>query len=147
MIYAYSSEITFSLSYCSSMAIHKFHSFAQFFFFFQVPVVPLQRPDEMQIPNPSWMQTSAYEDMSCELGIPTMFTWSYGGKDVAVEGSWDDWKTRFQEKKKSLDYLFSVRCTDSFPSSYVHLVFQVGLTEIREGLYYYESTAIRCLPV
>lgn len=46
------------------------------------------------------MQTSAYEDMSSEQGIPTMITWSYGGKEVAVEGSWDDWKTRFHEKKK-----------------------------------------------
>ncbi|KAL6197807.1 hypothetical protein ACLB2K_027601 [Fragaria x ananassa] len=70
----------------------------------QVPVVPLQRPDEMQIPNPSWMQTSAYEDMSCELGIPTMFTWSYGGNDVAVEGSWDDWKTRLPLQRSGKDF-------------------------------------------
>ena len=91
--------ITFLLSNCSSLL----HSFVRFSFFFsiQVPVVPLQRPDEMQIPNPSWMQTSAYEDMSCEQGIPTMITWSYGGKDVAVEGSWDDWKTRFQKKQNN----------------------------------------------
>jgi 5'-AMP-activated protein kinase regulatory beta subunit len=50
----------------------------------------------MQVPNPSWMQTtSGYEDMFSEIGIPTMITWSYGGKEVAVEGSWDNWKTRF----------------------------------------------------
>lgn len=60
-----------------------------------MPVVPLQRPDELHIPSPSWMQTSSgYEDTSDEQGIPTMITWSYGGKEVAVEGSWDDWKTR-----------------------------------------------------
>lgn len=42
------------------------------------------------------MQTaSGYEDMPCEQGIPTMLTWSHGGKEVAVEGSWDNWKTRF----------------------------------------------------
>jgi 5'-AMP-activated protein kinase regulatory beta subunit len=42
------------------------------------------------------MQTSlGYEEMCNEHGIPTMITWSYGGKEVAVEGSWDDWKTRF----------------------------------------------------
>lgn len=59
-------------------------------------MVPLQRPDEMHAPSPSWMQTtSGYEDVYNELGIPTMITWSYDGKDVAVEGSWDDWKTRF----------------------------------------------------
>jgi 5'-AMP-activated protein kinase regulatory beta subunit len=39
--------------------------------------------------------TSGYEDMFSEIGIPTMITWSYGGKEVAVEGSWDNWKTRF----------------------------------------------------
>lgn len=61
---------------------------------FQVPVAPLQRPDEMQ-PNNSWMHTSSsYEDMMSEQGIPTMITWSYDGKEVAVEGSWDNWKTR-----------------------------------------------------
>lgn len=70
----------------------------------QVPVVPLQRPDEIHIPNPSWMQTSAYEDMSSEQGIPTMITWSYGGKEVAVEGSWDDWKTRLALQRSGKDF-------------------------------------------
>lgn len=60
-----------------------------------MPVVPLQRPDELNIPSPSWMQTSSgYEDASNEQGIPTMITWSYGGKEVSVEGSWDSWKSR-----------------------------------------------------
>lgn len=63
---------------------------------FQVPVAPLQRPDEMQSSN-IWMHTSSsYEDMMTEQGIPTMITWSYDGKEVAVEGSWDNWKTRYQ---------------------------------------------------
>lgn len=61
----------------------------------QVPVLPLQRPEEVHIPSPSWMQTtSGYEDMSDEQGIPTIITWSYDGKEVGVEGSWDNWKTR-----------------------------------------------------
>ncbi|GAB4830725.1 SNF1- protein kinase regulatory subunit beta-2 [Ancistrocladus abbreviatus] len=71
----------------------------------QVPVVPLQKPDEIHIPNPSWMHsTSQYEDMSFEQGIPTMITWSYGGKDVAVEGSWDDWKTRKPLQRSGKDF-------------------------------------------
>ncbi|KAL0421772.1 UNVERIFIED_CONTAM: SNF1-related protein kinase regulatory subunit beta-2 [Sesamum latifolium] len=38
---------------------------------------PLQRPDELHIPSPSWMQTSSgYEDMYDEQGVPTMITWS-----------------------------------------------------------------------
>lgn len=64
-------------------------------FSIQMPVVPLQRPDELNIPSPSWMQTgSGYEDTNNVQGIPTMITWSYGGKEVAVEGSWDGWKSR-----------------------------------------------------
>ncbi|KAG5039145.1 hypothetical protein JHK82_019966 [Glycine max] len=60
----------------------------------QVPVVPLQRPDDIHVPSCSWMETtSGYEDMYTQVGIPTMITWSYDGKEVAVEGSWDNWKT------------------------------------------------------
>lgn len=62
-------------------------------------MVPLQRPDEMHAISPtshSWTQTtSGYEDMCTEHRIPTMITWSHGGKEIAVEGSWDNWKSRF----------------------------------------------------
>nr|AFK34920.1 unknown [Lotus japonicus] len=59
----------------------------------------------MHAPCPSWMQTtSGYEDVYNELGIPTMITWSYDGKDVAVEGSWDDWKTRMPLQKSGKDF-------------------------------------------
>ena len=51
----------------------------------------------MHTPSQSWLQaTIGYEDGCTEKGIPTMITWGYGGKEVAVEGSWDNWKTRFQ---------------------------------------------------
>ncbi|GFQ03099.1 snf1-related protein kinase regulatory subunit beta-2 [Phtheirospermum japonicum] len=71
----------------------------------QMPVVPLQRPDELQIPNPSWMQTSStYEDTYNEQGVPTMITWSYGGEEVLVEGSWDDWKTRKPLQRSGKDF-------------------------------------------
>ncbi|XP_024443389.2 SNF1-related protein kinase regulatory subunit beta-2 isoform X2 [Populus trichocarpa] len=71
----------------------------------QVPVVPLQRPDEIQVPSHSWMQNSlGYEEMCNEQGIPTMITWTYGGKEVAVEGSWDDWKTRMPLQRSGKDY-------------------------------------------
>ncbi|KAH7526069.1 hypothetical protein ACOSP7_015893 [Xanthoceras sorbifolium] len=71
----------------------------------QVPVVPLQRPDEMNIPSHSWMQNSSgYEDMSDEIGIPTMITWSYDAKEVAVEGSWDNWKTRIPLQRSGKDF-------------------------------------------
>ncbi|CAN0890802.1 SNF1-related protein kinase regulatory subunit beta-2 [Linum grandiflorum] len=71
----------------------------------QVPVVPLPRPDEVQIPSDSWMQSSGgYEETLQEQGIPTMITWSYGGKSVAVEGSWDDWKARIPLQKAGKDF-------------------------------------------
>ena len=114
-------------------------------------MVPLQRPDEIQIPNNSWMQTSGFENMCWEQGIPTMITWSYGGKDVAVEGSWDNWKTRFLKIKERiisiLDNEYSLHYVNSCLSSLFYLVFQIGFAEIREGLHYYEGTAIWCLPI
>jgi len=71
----------------------------------QVPVVPLQRPDDMYSSSHSWMQTApAYEDMCSEQGIPTMITWSYDGKEVAVEGSWDNWRTRMPLQKSGKDF-------------------------------------------
>lgn len=64
-------------------------------FCFQVPMVPLGKPDEMPIPSEVCLvNTSNYEDGSCEHGIPTMITWSFGGKEVALEGSWDNWKLK-----------------------------------------------------
>ena len=71
-------------------------------FLLKVPVLPLQRPDEIHIPNPSWMQAPSYEEACNEQGIPTMITWCHGGKEIAVEGSWDNWKTR------SLPFFFRV---------------------------------------
>ncbi|CAI0440257.1 unnamed protein product [Linum tenue] len=51
------------------------------------------------------MQSSAsYEEPFHEQGIPTMITWSYGGKDVAVEGSWDNWKARIRLQKAGKDF-------------------------------------------
>ncbi|KAK2652701.1 hypothetical protein Ddye_012557 [Dipteronia dyeriana] len=71
----------------------------------QVPVVPLQRPDEMHTPSLSWMQnSSSYEDMSNEIGIPTMITWCYDAKEVAVEGSWDNWKARIPLQRSGKDF-------------------------------------------
>lgn len=54
----------------------------------------------------SWTQTtSGYEDMYTQHTIPTLITWSYGGKDVSVQGSWDNWKSRFSFFLFKLHYL------------------------------------------
>lgn len=56
----------------------------------QAPVVPLQWPDEIMQNRSS----DEAKEKTREYGVPTMITWSHGGNEVAVEGSWDDWKTR-----------------------------------------------------
>ncbi|RWW84639.1 hypothetical protein BHE74_00006740 [Ensete ventricosum] len=56
---------------------------------------PLQRhEEEMHPPSDPWMPNSSkYEDVLDDTGIPTVITWSHGGKEIFVEGSGDNWKT------------------------------------------------------
>lgn len=71
----------------------------------QAPMAPLQRFEEISSPSDAWMQGSIeYEDIFYEQGIPTMINWSYGGKDVCVEGSWDNWKTKKFLTKSGKDF-------------------------------------------
>ncbi|XP_023517360.1 SNF1-related protein kinase regulatory subunit beta-2-like [Cucurbita pepo subsp. pepo] len=71
----------------------------------QVPVVPLPRPDEVHNTSQSWMNNSSWvDDVSTEQGIPTMITWSHGGKEVAVEGSWDNWKMKIPLQRSGKDF-------------------------------------------
>lgn len=63
----------------------------------QVPVSPLQRP--VDSPSPIFNQlriNDAEESPNAphEKGIPTLITWSHGGNEVAVQGSWDNWTSR-----------------------------------------------------
>ncbi|RWW83719.1 hypothetical protein BHE74_00007761 [Ensete ventricosum] len=63
---------------------------------FFIPVAPLQGQEEMHSPSDSRMRNSiTYEDVLDDQGIPTMITWTHGGKEVFVEGSWDNWKTKY----------------------------------------------------
>ncbi|KAL5861708.1 hypothetical protein ACOSQ4_003004 [Xanthoceras sorbifolium] len=62
----------------------------------QVAMPPLPRPSEvMQVRDhaATGHKTTHYEDEVPEKQTPVMITWSYGGKQVAVTGSWDDWET------------------------------------------------------
>lgn len=63
----------------------------------QVPDAPLQRASDVPpVFNQVLMNEShGYLDLPPEKGIPTMITWNYGGKDVAVEGTWDNWASRY----------------------------------------------------
>ncbi|KAK0603593.1 hypothetical protein LWI29_006601 [Acer saccharum] len=61
----------------------------------QVPAAPLQREDGPPSFNQMWQNEShAVADGPPEQGIPTLIMWNYGGNDVAVEGSWDNWTAR-----------------------------------------------------
>ncbi|CAN4105979.1 unnamed protein product [Withania somnifera] len=71
----------------------------------EMPVVPLQRPDEVHSPSISWSQTtSGYEETCDEQGVPTLISWTLDGKEVAVEGSWDNWKSRMPLQKSGKDF-------------------------------------------
>lgn len=71
----------------------------------QVPLSPLQRRDGSPLFNHTRQDDSrGVSDHPVDQGIPTMITWSYGGKDVAVEGSWDNWTSRKKLEKCGKDH-------------------------------------------
>lgn len=62
---------------------------------FQAPLAPLPRGNGPPFFNQMWQNEShGIVDQPPERGIPVMITWSYGGNNVAVEGSWDNWTSR-----------------------------------------------------
>ncbi|XP_029124220.1 SNF1-related protein kinase regulatory subunit beta-2 isoform X2 [Elaeis guineensis] len=71
----------------------------------QIPMIPLQRLEEMHWASDLWMQNfTEYENVIYDQGIPTMITWNHGGKEVFVEGSWDNWKTKKPLQKSGKDF-------------------------------------------
>jgi len=44
------------------------------------------------------------EDSAPEKGVPTLFTWPYGGDSVALEGSWDNWVSRKTMQRTGKDF-------------------------------------------
>ncbi|ESR61048.1 hypothetical protein CICLE_v10016448mg [Citrus x clementina] len=60
----------------------------------QVPMDPLPRSgDLMQVRNHAAERSMAYyEELSYEKQVAATITWSLGGKQVAVTGSWDNWE-------------------------------------------------------
>ncbi|XVF31910.1 hypothetical protein REPUB_Repub17cG0035300 [Reevesia pubescens] len=63
----------------------------------QIPRAPLPRPGQMmQVQNDPLLpveNTTYYEDLHQEEKRAVMITWCFGGKQVAISGSWDNWKT------------------------------------------------------
>lgn len=74
----------------------------------QVPVAPLQRAtDAPPVFNQLWMNESYGPlDLPIERGIPTLITWNFGGKDVMVEGSWDNWASRYSYFHNNIETKF-----------------------------------------
>ncbi|XP_074586131.1 SNF1-related protein kinase regulatory subunit beta-1-like [Curcuma longa] len=62
----------------------------------QIPLTPLQRSgDGPSVFNQTQMDHSdGTLDASPEKGVPTLITWSLGGNEVLVEGTWDNWTSR-----------------------------------------------------
>ncbi|WOL03038.1 hypothetical protein Cni_G11758 [Canna indica] len=82
----------------------------------QIPIAPLQRHEGMHSLNSTRMPNSPrYEDvLVSEQGIPTMITWSYGGKEVSVQGSWDDWKTKKPLQRSGKDFTIMIVLPSGF---------------------------------
>lgn len=71
----------------------------------QVPVVPLHGGDGNPVSNQMWGNESQdASDHFPESGIPTLITWSYGGNNVAIQGSWDNWRSRKILQRSGKDY-------------------------------------------
>ncbi|KAL6956941.1 galactose metabolism-related protein, partial [Sarracenia purpurea var. burkii] len=69
------------------------------------PVAPLQRNEGPPIFNQMWQNESpGAVGLPPEQGIPTLITWNYGGNDVAVEGSWDNWTSRKTLQRSGKDH-------------------------------------------
>ncbi|KAJ4840605.1 SNF1- protein kinase regulatory subunit beta-1 [Turnera subulata] len=70
----------------------------------QVPLAPVQRGNG---PSPS-LQTPAggvaAVDEHCEPGIPIIISWNYGGNEVHLEGSWDNWTSRKKLQRSGKDH-------------------------------------------
>ncbi|GMI94284.1 hypothetical protein like AT5G21170 [Hibiscus trionum] len=71
----------------------------------QVPVAPLPRGDGHSFLSRIWRHdSSGIVDNPSEKGIPVIITWNYGGHDVAVEGSWDNWRSRKKLLRSGKDH-------------------------------------------
>ncbi|KAG8640473.1 hypothetical protein MANES_13G062000v8 [Manihot esculenta] len=73
----------------------------------QVPIVPLPRPTEMMhVQNYALAHnvTDSRDAFSKKLSA-VMITWSYGGKQIAVTGSWDNWDKREHLHKVGKDFV------------------------------------------
>ncbi|GFP94226.1 snf1-related protein kinase regulatory subunit beta-1 [Phtheirospermum japonicum] len=70
----------------------------------QAPILPSQRNDGTSFNHLRQNESQRAVDRPHEQGVPTIITWSFGGNNVAVEGSWDNWRTRKLLQRSGKDH-------------------------------------------
>ncbi|KAM7279562.1 hypothetical protein ACFE04_006696 [Oxalis oulophora] len=69
----------------------------------QLPIAPIQKLQGSRLNDSS--QPLVNDDVSTqEKGVPTIISWTFGGHNVAVQGSWDNWKTRKLLQRSGKDH-------------------------------------------
>ncbi|KAL3625702.1 galactose metabolism-related protein [Castilleja foliolosa] len=80
------------------------HSRPPHLFSSQAPILTSQRNDGTSLKPLRQNESQRAVDRPYEQGIPTIITWSFGGNSVAVEGSWDNWRTRKLLQRSGMDH-------------------------------------------
>lgn len=119
----------------------------------QAPVLPLQRNDGPSFHPLGQNEVQRAVDHPLEQGIPTIITWSFGGNNVAVEGSWDNWRTRwvctfhpylhmclFSLIGNHLSWFYFLKIYSVF-------CLQENTPKIRQGSFYSFGAAVRHIPL
>ncbi|XP_022727989.1 SNF1-related protein kinase regulatory subunit beta-2-like [Durio zibethinus] len=90
----------------------------------QIPEAPLARPGQMmQVQNdPLVTNTTYHEGLHLAEKRAAMITWCFGGKQVAITGSWDNWKTIEPLHSLDKDYFIIMKI---LPSGVYHYHFIV----------------------
>ncbi|GJN33471.1 hypothetical protein PR202_gb22075 [Eleusine coracana subsp. coracana] len=72
----------------------------------QSPVTPLQKTAEVPPVFNQILMHGQQEDVygPPQKKIPTLLTWALGGKNIYVEGSWDNWATKKPVEKSGKDH-------------------------------------------
>ncbi|KAM7254114.1 hypothetical protein ACFE04_031796 [Oxalis oulophora] len=66
-------------------------------------LVPMQRVEGSPLSSNSQSLNESAGTQE-EKGVPTIISWTFGGNSVAVEGSWDNWKSRKLLQRSGKDH-------------------------------------------
>ncbi|GAA0156553.1 kinase modulator [Lithospermum erythrorhizon] len=69
-----------------------------------VPAVPLPGNFPPSVNHMGQVAPVDEIDNPSEPGMPALITWSHGGNNVLVEGSWDNWKSRKKMQRSGKDH-------------------------------------------